>query len=228
VRHQHRRDAELTLDLADRAAQLLADLGVQGAERLIEQQDFRLVRERTSHGDALLLAAGELRRQPVVHAFERDQAQQFLATLATVGGLHAADAQRKLDVVGHAHVAEQRVVLEHEADAAIAGRHVRNVPAVEGDAAVVHAGQARDGAQQRTLAAAARAQQHIELAVADVQRDIVDDGGALVPLGDLVERDGHEGRGPLLAGGFPGMLWTATVTASVASPVTKWSQDRRP
>jgi hypothetical protein len=120
VRDQHGGDAELALHAADGPAQLLADLGVQRAEGLIEQQHLRLVRQRARHGDALLLAAGELRGQALVHAFERHELQQFLATLAPVGGLHAAHPQRELDVVGHGHVAEQRVVLEHEADAALA------------------------------------------------------------------------------------------------------------
>ena len=78
---QHGGDAELALDLADGAAQLLADLGVERAEGLIEQQHLGLVRERARHGDALLLAAGQLRGQALVHALERDQPQQLLAAL---------------------------------------------------------------------------------------------------------------------------------------------------
>ncbi len=70
--------------------------------------------------------------------------------------LHAPDAQREFDVVGHGHVAEQRVVLEYEAHAAIARPHVGDVTAVQGDAPVIDAGQAGDGPQQRALAAAAR------------------------------------------------------------------------
>ncbi len=74
-------DAELALHLADGAAQLLADLGVERAEGLIEQQHLGLVRQRARHRDALLLAAGQLRRQPVVHALQRHQPQQLLAPL---------------------------------------------------------------------------------------------------------------------------------------------------
>ena len=68
VRHEHGGDPELALHLADGAAQFLADLGVERAEGLIEQQHLGLVRERARHRDALLLAAGELRRQALVHA----------------------------------------------------------------------------------------------------------------------------------------------------------------
>ena len=81
VRDEHRGDAELALHLADGAPQLLADLRVQRAEGLIEQQHLGLVRQRARHGDALLLAAGELRGQTLVHAFERHEPQQLLAPL---------------------------------------------------------------------------------------------------------------------------------------------------
>ena len=92
------------------------------------------------------------------------------------------------------HVPEQRVVLEHEPDAALARRDVRDVVAVQRDAAVIDAGQPGDRAQQRALAAAAGAEQHEELALADLERDVVDDRRALIPFGDLIERDRHKSR----------------------------------
>ena len=61
VRDQHGGDAEFALHDADGAAQFLADLRIQRAEGLVEQQHLRLVRQRTRHGHALLLATGELR-----------------------------------------------------------------------------------------------------------------------------------------------------------------------
>ena len=89
------------------------------------------------------------------------------------------------------HVPEQRVVLEHEADAALARADVRNVASVKGNTAVVHAGKAGDGAQQRALAAAAGAEQDEKLAIANIDGNVVDDGEALVPLGNLVEDYRH-------------------------------------
>ena len=213
VRDEDGGDAELLLDPADRAAQLLADLGVQRAEGLVEQQHFGPVGERARDRDALLLAAGELGRQALVHALERDQLQELLAPGQAVGPLHAPDAQRELDVVRDAHVAEQRVVLEHEADAAVARHDAGDVAPVQGHPAVVDLDQARDRAQERALAAARRAEQHEELALLDLDRDVVDDRQRLIPLGHLVECDGHgtEPAGPagrmrerLLCGRFRG------------------------
>ena len=80
-----------------------------------------------------------------------------LRRCAALRAAHAAHAQRELDVLGHRHVAEQRVVLEHQAHAALARGDVRDVAPVQGDAAVIDPRQPGDGAQQRALAAAARA-----------------------------------------------------------------------
>jgi hypothetical protein len=88
-------------------------------------------------------AAGRRRaaRQALVQPFERHQLEQFLAARDAVGALHAPDAQRELDVVGHGHVAKQRVVLETQADAAIAGPDVGHVAPVQRNAAVIDAGE---------------------------------------------------------------------------------------
>ena len=199
VRDQDRGGAEAALHVADGVAQFDADHRVERAERLVEHQHGRLVGERARHGDALLLAAGELRRLALAEPLEGDQLQQLLAPLASLGGAHAAHAQRELDVVGHGHVAEQRVVLEHEADAALPGRHVGDVPAAEQDAAMVDRAQAGERPQQRALAAAAGAEQHEELARRDVQRDVIDDRRAVIPLRDLLELDRHADPRPLPA-----------------------------
>ena len=55
-------DVQLVVQPAQPAAQLLAHLGVERAERLVEQQHARLDRQRARQRHALALAAGELRR----------------------------------------------------------------------------------------------------------------------------------------------------------------------
>ena len=49
---------------------LLAELQVERAERLVEQESGRPVHERSGKRDPLLLAAGELRRATILHALE--------------------------------------------------------------------------------------------------------------------------------------------------------------
>ena len=52
---------------------MLAQLGVEGAERLVEQQHLRLQDECPGEGDPLLLAAGQLRRPALLEPAEADQ-----------------------------------------------------------------------------------------------------------------------------------------------------------
>ena len=52
--------AELAVELVEPATEVLAHLGVQRAERLVEQQHLRPRRERPGERDALPLPAGEL------------------------------------------------------------------------------------------------------------------------------------------------------------------------
>ena len=62
VRHVDERDADLALDALELDLHLLAQLEVERAERLVEQQQPRAVDDRARERDALALAAGELGR----------------------------------------------------------------------------------------------------------------------------------------------------------------------
>ena len=62
VGDQHGGDVDLVVQAAQPRAQLGADLGVEGAEGLVEQQHPRLDRQRARERHALALAAAELRR----------------------------------------------------------------------------------------------------------------------------------------------------------------------
>ena len=191
VRDQDGRHADAPLHLAHGVAQLDADARIERAEGLVEQQHGRLVRERARHRDALLLAAGELAGVALVVALERDELQQLFAPLAPLCRRHAPHAQGELDVLRHGHVAEQGVVLEHHAHAALPGGQLRDVAPMQRDAPVVDRREPRERAQQRALAAARRPKQHEEFACLYLQRDVIDDRNALVELGDLVYADGH-------------------------------------
>ncbi len=60
VRHVDERDADLPLDALQLDLQALAELQVERAERLVEQEDLRQVDQGAGERDPLLLAAGEL------------------------------------------------------------------------------------------------------------------------------------------------------------------------
>ena len=128
VGDEHERDADLALDRLQLDLHLLAELEVESAERLVEQQHRRPVDQRPGERDALALAAGELvrlaarrsrRAAPIASASADAPAALGLATR-----LHP---QAVLDVLLHGHVREQRVVLEHRVDVAVERRRVGDV-----------------------------------------------------------------------------------------------------
>ncbi len=62
MRDEQRSGAERIMDAAQLRSQPVADLAVQRAERLVQQQDTRLHRKRASERHPLPLPAGQLRR----------------------------------------------------------------------------------------------------------------------------------------------------------------------
>ena len=112
-----------------------------------------------------------------------------LTLVARSSLIDAALAQRELDVLGHGQVRVQRVALEDHGHVAVLGVDVVDHAVADGDGAVVDLLEPGDEAQRRRLAAARRAEQHEQLAVGDVQRQVVDSGGVAEPLGDALEAD---------------------------------------
>ena len=74
VGDEDRRHVHLVVEVAQPGAQVLADLGVERAEGLVEQQHLRLDRQRPGQRHALALAAGELGGEAVGEPVELDQA----------------------------------------------------------------------------------------------------------------------------------------------------------
>ena len=97
-----------------------AELGVEVGERLVEEEDLGLADDGAADGDALALAAGELRRLAVE---ERVELQESAATLSACAGdlglaARAGDIEAEADVLRDGHVRVERVGLEDHGDAA--------------------------------------------------------------------------------------------------------------
>ena len=125
VRDQQRRDALVALQRADLVAQRDARPGVERGQRLVEQERARLEHQRARQRHALLLAAGELARQPVRQRRQSHALQHRARAPAPLRLVDAAHAQRIRDVLPHAHRREQRVALEHDTARALARRQSR-------------------------------------------------------------------------------------------------------
>ena len=70
-------------DLQQLGLHELARLGVERGERLVHQQHQRIGRQRPRQVDALLHAAGQLRRIVALEAGEPDQLDEMLGPLAS-------------------------------------------------------------------------------------------------------------------------------------------------
>ena len=74
-------NVQLLLDAADLHLQTLAQLGINGAQRLIQQQNFWPGDDGAGQCHTLLLAAGKLAGQMVAPFFQAQHRQQFFQIL---------------------------------------------------------------------------------------------------------------------------------------------------
>src|SRR5262245_1966010 len=198
VRHRHRlglivchvdhRNADLAVDALELDLHLLAQVLVEGAERLIEQEHVRVEDEAAREGNALLLAAGQLARMLVGEGPQADQVKDLAHALGLARARKPAHAQWKGHVALDRHVGEQRVVLEDDTDVALVRLAARQILAAELDDAAGRLLEAGDHHERRRLSGAARAEQGEELALRDVETDPVDGvDAAVVGLHEIFE-----------------------------------------
>ena len=157
VGHVHEGDPDPALQPRELGLHLLAQLEVERAERLVEQQHRRLVDQGARQRHPLALAAAELARAPLL---ERPRARPGRSISSTARRRSARGdllhAQAEPHVVGHAHVREQRVALEHGVHGPRVRRRVPHRLAVDQERAAGGGLEAADQVQRRGLAAAAR------------------------------------------------------------------------
>ena len=107
------------MNVLDLILHLLAQLLVERAQRLVHQHEVGLEHQGAGHGDALLLAAGQLAGAAVAHLRQFHHLQDLGDALFDLGLADVAHLQREGEVLVDRHVREQRIVLEHHADAAL-------------------------------------------------------------------------------------------------------------
>src|SRR5499425_328116 len=86
-------DAEATLEELDLRAHLLAELRVEVAERLVEEEEIRLVDEGPAEGEALHLSAAQERARPFAEPAEADQVEDAFDLLAEDRARRPAEAE---------------------------------------------------------------------------------------------------------------------------------------
>ena len=188
-------DAQPALQPGDLRSHLATQLGVEVAQRLVEEERVGLSDDRTSHGNALPLTA----RQVGGFAFQVFRQFQHPGRLIHPAAnllfreLVAVEAQRECDVLPDRQVRVQGVVLEDHGQVAVLGGQVVHGFPVDQEIPGCDVLQSDDHAQGRRLAAAGRADENHELAVSDVQVDVVDGLETVsVLLDEVLEGDlGH-------------------------------------
>ena len=173
-------------EAADDGQQRLDDHRGEPEAELVEQHQPRRARERPCDREHLLLAA---REQPGAPALQLSQLREVLVP---GGFVELLPARADAEVLGHGQPEEEAAALRHMRDAesrAAARRCAREVGAVEHDAAGHRLDEPGDGAQDRRLAGAVRAEQRDDLARRDRQIDAPDHRRLVVARGQPLERE---------------------------------------
>jgi hypothetical protein len=127
------------------------------------------------HRDPLLLAAGELTRAALAELAQLDHPQGAVCAFFDLALRQLPHLEREGQILGHRHVREESVVLEHHADTALVGRHVVDRRLVEIDLAMGRRLEAGQHHEARGLARPGRPQHGEKLAAFDVEVEVFDD-----------------------------------------------------
>jgi hypothetical protein len=154
-------------------------------ERLVHQIGLRLPDNGAAHRNPLALATRQVGRLALQVRLESEHVGRLRDPALELILRHVAQLQSETEILLDGHVGIQRVVLEHHGDVAVLGRHVVDHLVADRDRTGADVLQARDHPQCRRLAAAGWTDQHHELAVFDVEAEVVN---RLDPSGiDLVD-----------------------------------------
>ena len=173
VRHEHRRGRNLRMQALDLDAHLGAQLGVKIRQRLVEQEHLRITHDAPAERHALLLTTRELLRLALQHVMQAQHARGTIDRGFDLGFRGSLIAEAEGEIVVHAHVLVESVVLEHHGDVAVARRQMVDDPIADADIAAADVLQARNHAQRRRFPAARRADQSHELLVGNLKVDIL-------------------------------------------------------
>jgi hypothetical protein len=164
---------------------------VEGAERLVEEQDAWLERQRPRQRSALAHAPGKLARDLLRGLFQPDRPQERLDHLPALLQRGTRELERVGDVGLRGAPRKESWLLEHEPDSGI--RAVDGAP-IEGRLAALGGQQPGDDAQERRLAAPVRSDQGDQLTGFDHEVDAIERDQPLAPVGrerhgDVTELD---------------------------------------
>ncbi len=158
VGHHHGGEPQPLLKGADFPPQPDSHPGVQGGQRLVQQEEVRGRRDGPGQGHPLLLAAGKLRRKLPSRLRHSHQLQQFLDPGVDLRPAAAPAAQPVGHVGGGGQVGKQGVGLKHDAHVPPGDGKAGHVPVLNANLAAVLQFQPGDHPEQGGFSAAAGAE----------------------------------------------------------------------
>lgn len=175
---------DLLVEFPEPDAELLSDLGVEGAKGFIQEEHPWLNGQGPSQSHALTLAAGKLGGVAVGQMTDAHQLEQLVDPVADLRLGPTTYLEAEGHVAAYGQVAKRGIVLEAEAHAALAHGDVGQILFIDLDRAGIGPFQAGDDPKQCGLAAPARAQQRGERPLGHVQAYVVESNGISVSLCD--------------------------------------------
>jgi hypothetical protein len=154
VRHVDRRYAELGVQAGEVGPDAHAQLGIEVRERLVHQVDLRPASDRSTHCNALTLAARECSGEAIQQLVKPEQVGHLVDAALDLTFRGLAHAKAVAEVVADVHVRIQGVVLEDHRDVPVARLEMGDVSVAEADRAHIYRLETRDHPQQGRLAAA--------------------------------------------------------------------------
>jgi hypothetical protein len=171
-----------------------AQLGVEVGQRLVHQERLRLADDGPAHRDPLPLPAGQGGRLAPQVRFQAQHPGGVVDPALDLVLRRLAQLQAERQVLLHAHVRVQGIVLEHHRDVPVLRRQVIHHPVPDRDRPGGDLLQPRDRPQCGRLPAPRRTDQHHELAISDIQAQLVDRlHAARVRLLHLIQDDLRHG-----------------------------------
>jgi hypothetical protein len=172
-------------DLLDLAAHSVAQLHVEPAQRLIEEEAARVPDDGPAHGDPLLLPLGQLGRQGPQVGQQVELCGDLPHPALDLGLRQGLGVQGKRQVLGDREAGVEGIELEHHGDVPLRGG--QRVDPLLGDQNLTGSCplQPGDHPERGGLAAARRAQQAEHLAGLHVQIDVVDGDQIAELLGQI-------------------------------------------
>lgn len=191
VRDEHDGLLEFLLQLAQLRLHIAADQRIEGAERLVHEQDIGVGGERPGEAGALLHAARELVGILGVPAFEPHELDGLHGALGALRERHPLDFEAEADVPQDRPVGQQREVLEHHPEGLLAKREkllaakFRHIDVVDQNSSAGRLDESVHTPQERRLSRAGKSHQDEDLTFVNLERDVTQSDDGTASFGDL-------------------------------------------